>query len=234
MRWLAAIIALFVAGWFRQPPSFEWFSGESMVIAILALHAGHAESRSFRNKSIFALLCLAMWADLLEYLLWLYFDVRQEFFAATLMLYLPWLTWVWMREYDIRSDEINHNHVCLLFLRPKGFFGVFKSFFGLPFSSICIAVDCRVWAFRASKGFFASAPYTETWLKNHLLIDTGVVVTPAIRAALQRLEGVRRFPYSKCLWSIRGVLALLGGKYTIRSIFDYIPGVYAVRVLRER
>lgn len=231
MRWLAAIVLIYVASWLRQPPSLEWFAGESMVVAILALHAGYEECRTFRSRSVFAFICLAAWCDFIEYLLWLFTDVSQKLFAVALMLYLPWLTWIWMRGYRIRPDRMNPDRVCLLFLRPTDAWGTFLSFFGLSFSSVCVVAGGSVWAFRRKSGRYERSRYSAAWLNTHDIIDTGVETTQEILNELTKQLGVSRGFHCRCIYQIRSVLSIMGMKP--KTILHYLPGMYAMQVTKE-
>jgi len=43
----------------------------------------------------------------------------------------------------------------------------------------------------------------------------------------------RRFPYIKCVYVLRNILDKMGGRYKIRIVFEYIPGIYATIIYKK-
>jgi hypothetical protein len=123
-------------------------------------------------------------------------------------------------------------NVNILFLRPIKNVDVLKAFFGLPVSSVCLVVDGQIWSFKARTGIFECRPYNSAILKTHIIIDTKVTTNHVILEELNKLLGESRTPYCKCVWTIRRVLNLLGGKFAIKNWFDYIPGIYASKIMK--
>jgi hypothetical protein len=67
-------------------------------------------------------------------------------------------------------------------------------------------------------------------METHVAIDTKTPCNERIIAELEKIVGTNRLPNCKCVFAIRKVLNLIGGKFAVRS-FDYIPGIYAARIL---
>ena len=88
-----------------------------------------------------------------------------------------------------------------------------------------------MWSFRHSTGLFSRSIYNPAWLHDHTVVDTGVTVTPEILKELNNVLGVGRFPFCKCIFALRKVLNLMGGVYKVVSWIDYIPGIYARKLL---
>jgi len=225
MWWLAAIVAVYLASWTRQP-TIEWFAGEGMVVAILALHAGYSQCKTFRGRSIFAFVCLAAWVDLFEYL----FDLPLWAQAATMAIYAPWFLWMWGREYNRPRVEYNPENVGLLFLRPTGIWLTLVSFFGLPYASVCVVADGDVWCFRRASKKFGRSRYSKAWLATHAVVDTGVKTTPEILEELSNQLGKSRGYGCRCVYQIRGALSIVGMQP--KTIFHYIPGIFAMRAMK--
>lgn len=230
MWWLMALVALYVADWCHQP-SWQYLYGTKLVAVVFALHAGYYQSTTFRARSIFAFLAAKAWADFIEYLAWWIFVLPYDFFWFTFVVFVPWFMWIWSREYRI-SDPLNEQNVCLLFLRPIGVWNTILSFFGLPFSSVCVVAGGYVWSFRQRSGRYERTKYSASWLKSHDVFDTGVKTTPQVIRALTDQIGSTRGFHCKCIYQIRAVLDLLGLKP--KTIFHYIPGVFAMQVKGRR
>ena len=153
--------------------------------------------------------------------------------SAETILFLIAMVYLIGRDYDVPGGAHNPNKVCIMLLRPRSTFEVIKAFVGLPVSSVCIAANGQVWAFRHKTGRFERMPYNRAWGYSHITIDTGIMPTEKIIAALDASVGSSCGIGCKCVWTIRHVLALLGGEWNIRTRFDYIPGVYAARIIRN-
>lgn len=231
------IFGLFFIDWVYYPVSWEYMLGSKMLAVLLALQVGYSESNNFKIKSISLYLIICELVIFIEYLVYLRITHCSLLFALIQLIFIPCFFWVWLREYNIKSDDYNKDNICILFLRPKNnlnYFSLIRLFFGLPVSSVCIIADGKVWAYRKVSGVFSISEYNGKWLKTHILLDTNIETSQQIINELNKVIGNKRFPYVKCIYSIRGILKVLGNGYEIRSILDFIPGFYALRINKKR
>lgn len=234
MNWLISLFLLFSVDWFYYPVSWEYLLGSKILAVALALQAGYSVSSSFRNKSIFAFLAIIEWVFFIEYIIYLKITHCSLLFAVAYLIFIPFFFWVWKRGYDTKSNEYNKDNIFILLLKPPkkyNLFTVIRLYFGLPVLSVCIVSRENVYAFRKSSGLYSSSKFSEKWADSHILIDTEIRCTDKIDNELNKIIGTNRKPYIKCIFVIRRVLRLLGANYRIDNIFQYIPGIYALKIL---
>lgn len=188
--------------------------------------------RSLLLRSLLALITIGLWSDFIDYSLWQWSEQTINLSLVSFVIFIFWLLHTIERQYPERIDEINHDNINILALHPRSTLEVIKALFGLPASSICIVSQGYVWSFRRKSGLFEKNLYSDDLLKRHLIIDTGIEVNDKLLNELDKLIGIKRFPYIKCVWTVRHVLNLLGNHYMITSLFDYIPGVYFIKILK--
>lgn len=205
------------------------------VIAVLST-ALLIETRrkSLMLRSILALVTLSSWSDFINYSLWQLSGRTINLSGIAFVIFISWLIFTIKRKYPDKIDCINEETVNILALRPKSSLDVIKALIGLPAASICIVADGYVWAFRKRSGRFEKGPYCSSWSESHIIIDTKVKITDNIINQLELIIGTKRKPYIKCIWTIRNVLNSLGSKYMITSYIHYIPGIYFMKILKER
>lgn len=189
--------------------------------------------KSLLLRSLLALITLSSWSDFINFYLWQLSGRSINLSFYSFIIFIAWLICTIKRKYPNRIDEINNDNVNILALRPKTTLDVIKALIGMPASSICIVADGYVWAFRRRSGLFEKVKYSENWSDSHIIIDTRVKINDNILDKLNNIVGTKRIPYVKCVWTIRHVLNELGNKYKIKSLFDYIPGVYFMKILKE-
>lgn len=202
----------------------------------LAIQASYSFSgnQRLRIRATFAFLACVAWCNVPVYLVWYLYGVESQAIAPGALLFLVWCVWVAARSYHVQSDEINHDNVMLLFLRPRGFIGLVKSFFGMPVESVCILSDGYVWSFRSSRGKFCRSKFTKKWLNSHIVVDTRVAASSSVNDKLLQLIDTQRGIGVKCVYVIRKVLSEMGAAYTPKTVLHYIPGVYVMQILRGR
>jgi len=238
MKLIYLAISIFALEWLCKPylnDSMQWIVllGSKDLLLALVVSALLIELKTtLLNRSVLALFALTAWTDFLIYASYQTFntDLYLEYPAA--LLFFVWLAYAIKRIYPVAINSVNANRVAILVLRPQGAWDVFKALLGTPAASICIVADGYVWSFRNHSGKFEKSIYDEHWSDTHIVVDTGIKFNKKIEAELLSIVGTKRFPYCKCVYSIRNVLNILGGKYKIKSWFDYIPSVYAMRVLK--
>lgn len=182
-------------------------------------------------RSLFALLALDSWCDVIKFGLWQFSDYAIDLSLLGLICFIAWFIFVLCRQYPYRLDLVNLENVNILILKPKTSFDVLKGLIGLPTASICLLVHGDIWGFRRKLGIFDVMEYHQEWTKSHLVIDTKIRCNSEIANLLVNLLGKKRFPCIRCVWIIRHVLNAIGGKYAIKSWFDYIPGLYFMRII---
>lgn len=182
-------------------------------------------------RSIVALFCIAAWVDAVGHATWQFaaFDSSVPILGA----WTAWFIYTLRRAYDFPGDQVKGGNVFIMLLRPTSAFMVCKALVGFPVASVCLYANGTVWSYRAKTGTFDLYPVDDRWLQKHIAINTGVHCSDQITEMLDDLVGQRRWPGTKCIWSIRNVLARLGKTYKPR-LFDYLPGIYALRVIKGR
>ena len=237
MSFVGAALALYAAQWVALPlVTDEWtfLLGASCLTTALLVTGVSLLCResTVLVRSVLVLWALNTWADVAKFAAWNYTDTRLDLSVPLALLFAIWLLFVVRRRYDMPSDRISTNNVTLLIKRPSGWLDFVKGLFGAPVSSVCVCVGQTVWAYRRRSGEFEMFTLAPSIVRDHIAVDTGVGSTPEILAALNSLVGAKRGPLPyKCLWTIRNVLDMIGGKYVVKSWLDYVPGLYAMRVL---
>ena len=237
MSWIIALFFLFLIDWFYYPVSWEYLLGSKILAVALALQAAYSLSNSFRYKTILLLLAIIEWVVFFQYLIYLRMEHNSILFAFAYLIYIPCFLYVWQKGYNIKSDDYDKEFISFLFLRPtkkSGLFNIFRLFFGMPILSMCVVAENKVWCFRRNSGNFEFTEYSDKWLDTHILIKTDAKPAKKIIDELSYLVGERRFPYIKCVYILRNVLCEMGGRYKIRSVFEYIPGIYAMRIYKNK
>ena len=183
-------------------------------------------------RSVLTLWAIFAWGDVVKFMAWNYFDSHIDTSVPMALVFAAWLMLLVRRRYDRKSDLVRDGYVTLLIKRPDGMLDMVKSLFGAPIPSICVCIGDDVWSFRRRTGTFKLFQINARIRDTHVCVDTGIRATGWERYLLNDLVGTPRGMIPcKCVWVLDDLLPLLGGKYAIRSWFDYIPGIYAMRVL---
>jgi len=234
MKYIYLVISLYCAEWLFYPDA-EWeflLLNKYLIIATLVTAIFVEFKTSLVNRSVLALLTLSVWADFITFTLKHYGAINTDLSIPLALTFFCWLLYTIKRSYPESINSVNANRVAILVMKPKSEIDVFKSLLGAPVPSICIVSDGYVWSFRRHSGTFEKSIYNDNWLSDHIVVDTGIKVTLEMVKELEKVVGKKSFPYCKCVWSVRKVLNMLGGKYRVVSWLDYIPGFYALRILR--
>lgn len=233
MKFVYLAILAYVAEWFTNG---EWellLGNKYLIISLLATGLlVECKNLPLYARSILALLVISTYGDLFNFILWQTSHREIDFSIINALVFFAWLLFTVQRKYPEFVDRIQHDTVNILILRPKGTFDVIKGLVGFPAASICIYAGGFVWTFRKHTGTFERVHSTHAWIDNHIVVNTGILASDEILNSLEKIVGEKRFPYCKCVYSIRNVLNMLGGKYKINGWWDYIPGVYALKILR--
>lgn len=238
MIWLALIISIWVGEqcahpFLDIPESWELALGAKYLSLAAALQLVMIEppNKGILFRSVAAIFCIGAWVDFVGHVAW-----QVYAFDSTLPIVIIWTAWfihTARRAYDYPGDQVKGGTVFLMLLRPTSVFAVFKALVGFPVSSVCLYANGTVWSYRAKTGAFDLYPVDARWLSRHIAINTGVHCSDKLTEMLDDLVGQRRWPGTKCIWSIRHVLARLGKTYKPR-LFDYLPGIYAMRIIKGR
>ena len=238
MLWLLFLVAI-VAGehianpFLDTPEQWELALGAkylSMAV-ILQLLLAEIKQRPLLFRSIVALFCIATWVDFIGHALWQVWSFDSS--VPVLVGFSVWLIYEIKRNYSAQSDPIIDHHVYILIHRPTSTWGVIKSLVGFPADSISIYADGQAWSFKRKSGTFSLYSAGPLLLSKNIAVDTGQLLTPELEEMLDDLVGQSRFPGTKCVYAIRHVLRKLGGEFSPR-FFDYIPGIYAMRIFRTK
>ena len=189
------------------------------------------KAKGILYRSVVSLACIWTWVDFAGFCLWRLSSIDMSVWI--MVCWSAWLVWTVKREYDCRGDIVIGSNVFVMLLRPTSVFTVCKALVGFPVSSVCLYANGTVWSYRAKTGTFDLYPVDDRWLQKHIAINTGVHCSDQITEMLDDLVGQRRWPGTKCIWSIRHVLARLGKTYKPR-LCDYLPGIYAMRIIKGR
>lgn len=231
MMYLLAYLLIMVAGWlFGGTYASALLETYASILVLLMALLAKSRNDGLLYRSVLALFIVDAAADLIM-LFAIPFKAVIVASIPAAVLFFAWLIYLLRRQYDIKSQVIQPGNIGFLFLRPRTTAELIKAFFGIPVSSLCIVADGYVYSFRAKSGKYERMLFNASFLEKHIAIDTHVKLDYQILHGLQQIVGESRFPPVKCVWSVRHVLNLMGGKYAIRSWFDYIPGVYAMRVM---
>lgn len=238
MLWLAAIIAIWageqVAHPFldcRETWELALFAKYLSLAAALQLVLMETQSKGLLFRSLVAVFCIGAWVDAAGHIAWQVYS-----FDSALPISFIWALWFIFtarRAYENQGDPVVGSNVYLMLLRPTTVFAVCKALVGFPVASVCLYANGTVWSFRAKTGTFDLYPVDSRWLSRHIAINTGVHCSDQLTEMLDDLVGKRRCPGTKCIWAIRHVLARIGKTYKPR-LFDYLPGIYAMRIIKGR
>lgn len=144
------------------------------------------------------------------------------------------------RNYEYASDKILDDNVYLCFWKPKRSKSVFTSLIGAPFGSMNIYVKDSFWGFSWKTG-----RYHKRFIKNYnvekqfLIIDTGIPSSKRIIDSLEKLiDEPARIPRlmwirCRCILILKPLLKELGREFE-PNLFEFIPAIYALKLLRWR
>lgn len=236
MRFIFAALCLYLFEWVGAfAGDFKWdFLLGCQLLSVALLVSGVFVLCSLKTLLLRSVLCLwaiAAWVDILKFGLWSISGRSIEASIPIAIIFSLWLTLVLGRRYDRKNDTIKAGNVTILIKRPKGILDVFKSLFGAPAPSICLSVNGRVWSYRKRTSQFETFPLNTVFLASHIAVDTGAVATPELLAQLNSKLGEPRGNACKCIWTIQDPLNMLGGKFRIKTWFDYVPSFYIMRIL---
>jgi hypothetical protein len=191
----------------------------------------YTDKLSLILRSIIAWLVIDSWCNFLEFIVWQVSSesLNSTWFAA--IVFVAWLLFIMERQYPEKLDLVNLDNVNILILKPRSSFDIIKGLIGLPASSICIISHGYVWCFRSKSGVFEKTDYHYQWTESHLVIDTKIKCNDEHKIILDNLLGTKRLPCIKCIYTIQCLLNMLGGKYSVKNWFDYMPGIYFMRIL---
>lgn len=240
MPYIAAILILMLCEWILSPfvsDDVSWqiaLGSKYLTLAMLwQFVAEETTKKSILVRSIIVLLCIDAWIDLAIFAVWQITETEIDGSMILFFSFTAWLFYISRKKYNVSGQVIPTENVGLLFLKPRSNAEVIKAFFGLPVSSLCVIIENNVWSFKAKTGKFEKMRYDQAFINRHIAIDTGVKHDETIVAELDKIIGQDRFPYTKCVWAVKDVLNRLGGKYAIQSWLDYVPGIYALRVIGD-
>ena len=201
------------------------------LAAALQLALSLAKNKGLLFRSVLALFCIGAWVDTVGHALWQVWSFDSS--VPILVGFSIWLIYEIKRNYSAQSDQIIDHHVYILVHRPTSTWGVIKSLVGFPADSISIYADGQAWSFKRNSGTFSLYSAGPLLLSKNIAVDTGKLLTQELEEMLDNLIGQSRFPGTKCVYAIRHVLRKLGGEFSPR-LFDYIPGIYAMRLFRKK
>ena len=235
---LLVLIAITTAEHLAAPLSSDLVSWEialgakylsmALVFTLLLQESG---ARPLLFRSIVALLCVASWVDAAGHAAWQFTSIDSS--VPILGIWTAWFIHTARRDYDHPGDSVKGSNIFIMLLRPTSVFAVCKALVGFPVASVCLYANNTIWSFSVKTGTFDLYPVDARWLSKHIAINTGVHCSDEITGMLDDLVGQRRWPGTKCVWVLRHVLARLGKIYKPR-LFDYLPGIYAMRILKGR
>jgi len=236
--WLI-IIAAIVAGenivspWLSTADQWELALGAKYlsIAVVFQLLLVETKTRGLLFRSLVALFCIGAWVEFVFHLAWQFVGFNS---ATPIMIgFSVWLIATAKRSYTLESYPLIPGHVYILIHRPIGTWAVIKSLVGFPADSISVYANGQAWSFRRNSGMFALYSAGPAVLSVNIAVDTGKPLTPEMEKMLDDLVGQPRFPGTKCVWAIRHVLRKIGGKFAPRWC-DYIPGIFAAKLLRGR
>ena len=202
----------------------------SLAVVLLMLLAETGQ-RPLPYRSVVALFCIGAWVDTAAHVVWQFAEIDST--MPVLVLWTGWFIHTARRAYNFLGDPLTGGNVFIMLLRPSSVFAVCKALVGFPVASVCLYANGTVWGYRSKSGTFDLYPVDDRWLQKHIAINTGVYCSDHLMEMLDDLVGQRRWPGTKCIWSIRHVLARLGKTYKPR-LCDYLPGIYAMRIIKGR
>lgn len=235
MLWLFLMMLIVVVEYALQPfvsSAGEWhiaLLAKTLFVALaFQLLLKETKNKAISFRSLIALFCIFSWVDLVGQLVWEVCAI--DLAIPTMLIFSVWFILAAKREYCAAGDIVLGDEVFVMFLRPTTNIETCKALIGFPSSSVCIYANGNIWSFREKTGRFDTYQVNDGWLKKHIAINTKVKCSEQIICQLDRLCGVSRFPGVKCVWTIREILASLGDKFTPRW-YEYIPGLYAMRII---
>lgn len=239
MPWIIAIVYVVCIEQILNPFLSEtdiWelaLMGKYMTMAFVfqALLA-ETKDKALLYRSVVALFCIASWVDLVGQVAWQVWDFDSS--LPIFVIFSLWFIHTAKRSYSVQGDPINNKNVFILFHRPQSkTWGVIKALVGLPANSVSVYAKGQAWSFRRNSGTFSLYSAGPAILSANIAVDTGVALSADLEEMLDNIVGKQRFPGTKCVWAIRHVLRKIGGKFAPRWC-DYIPGIYAAKLLRGR
>ena len=202
----------------------------SLACVLQALLA-QSRQKDVVYRSVVALFCIGAWVDSFGRIMWRFLEFDAS--IPVMVGFSLWLISTAKRGYWVQGDHVSTGNIYILIHRPKTTWAVIKALIGFPADSISSYANGQAWSFRRNSGMFSRYSAGPAILSANIAVDTGVELSADLEEILDNLVGQSRFPGTKCVWTIRHVLRKIGGKFAPRWC-DYIPGIYAAKLLRGR
>jgi len=192
---------------------------------------------SIRGRSVFGFLMIYHIFTLITDLFFYNFFTR--FFIIELILLSIISSYIYNRNYNIVSDEINPNNVNLVFYRKnKSLKQNIFSWFGEPVSSFGIIAGDYLYQFKYNKSTMQKIKYNKQDINNkYIVIDTGYSISKLdiydINLLLTQRARQARTLWLRlnCLRSCRHILNHIKG-YEYKG--EFLPSIYLNKIMKER
>ena len=168
-------------------------------------------------------------------------ELPEQVFHIACTLGIAFNVWVMARPYDIPSDDLSTDTVCLVFY--KGALGttlmhMFSSI-GLPVRSLSVIAG-EYWLKPVLKSRKFELHFsTDIKIKDYLIIDTRVPINYNIEDTIKQLVNGKTYSVStlclrtRCVAHLKPLLNLLGPGWSADGIY-LLPSMYLYKVLKQR
>lgn len=153
--------------------------------------------------------------------------------AIEISILIAFLNYEVRKKYNLHSDQINPENVCLVFYKPLTFFDYLKSLIGSPVSSCGLLMGNIVYRFKYSSNMIEMV-YLHNEHREYIIIDTGCrrceieYLLPKLTASKARRWQTCFFRLN-CLLALRPILDKIGGKWQYKG--DLLSSIYIMRRL---
>lgn len=138
------------------------------------------------------------------------------------------------KPYEIKSDDIDKSHVCLVFYKPKYIWQYISSLFGYSVSSFGMIIGDDLYQLRKNKQTIQRCKYTKKHIEdNYLILNTKYTILKISKKDIDiLLEQTARQPKTlfiriNCLRSFKHVLNKIKG-YEYNG--EVLPSIYLKRI----
>lgn len=220
---------------------FAQWSQIFMCLVWVSVLFTHVPKNKINIRSVIAIILVSYIVSVATYPLWIFYPSA---YIYALVLYFPLLYFALKhtasRTYKFRSDPIRGNNVYICLWKPEKAASLFESLIGAPIGSVCLYANGYIYCFRWGAKEYAKKPVTTSAvLRKFIVIDSGVKANAAICSKMDSLIGNKARAWRslwlrcRCIFIIKPVLVRMGDDFRPR-LFEFIPSLYAARLLRSR
>jgi len=203
------------------------------LISVICMYLYLNTLKHVKNRSIF--LCIAIYLTM-EAITGIFdpivgYDLYEILYLVTGFTIAALCIFTNAKKYTFKSHKIEKNNVYLCFHKPVTLKMYFGSLLGFPVGGLCIYTNGYKYGYQINKESFQKTEESQEVINRYfIVVDTGILYSDAIGYKLKQLIGTKAGKRFNCIYTLKPVLDMLGGKYA-PSFWRMIPSTYSIGIL---